>query len=103
MMFSNFFKILSILLAIAVIVEKVQAKANDTTTAKPKTQVPHESKNTTEGLQCYSSDGWKSHTNHTNQTIDCKHGHCFGAWLTGEYMILFVNKYRSRALKSRGS
>ena len=82
MMFSYFFKILSILLAIAVIGEKVQAK--NTTIAKPITQVAHESKNTTEGLQCYSSDGWKSHTNHTNQTTDCKEGHCFGAWLTGE-------------------
>ena len=78
MMFSYFFKILSILLAIAVTAEKVQAK--DTTIVKPQV----ESKNTTEGLQCYSSDGWKSHTNHTNQTTDCKEGHCFGAWLTGE-------------------
>ena len=82
MMFSYFFKILSILLAIAVNLEKVQAK--DTTTAKPKTQAAHESKNTTEGLQCYSSDGWENHTTHTNQKIDCKNGHCFGAWLTGE-------------------
>ena len=97
MMSSYFFKILAILLSIAVIVEKVQANKTTTktttkttetttkkTTPKPTAKTQVESKNTTEGFQCYSSEGWENHTNHTNQMIDCKNGHCFGAWLTGE-------------------
>ena len=76
-----FYKILAILLAITVIVEK--AHAIDKKVDKTNTKVENESKNK-QGLQCDSSDGWKNlDANHT--TKDCKNGHCFGAWLTGKY------------------
>jgi len=79
MMSSYFFKILAILLAIAVIVTKVHGEAK---VAKTNTKVENQTKNTNKTLQCDNSDGWKNlDANHT--TVDCKNGHCFGAWLTG--------------------
>ena len=98
MMSTCFYKILLILLTITVIVEK--AHAVDTKVDKKITKVENKSKNgttkvenesknsTTQGLQCDNSDGWKNlDANHT--TTDCKNGHCFGAWLTGKYCLIF--------------
>merc|ERR1719491_1877546 len=85
MMSSYFFKILAILLAISGIVEKVQAEAE---VAKTNPKVENQSKNSSKILQCDTSDGWENlDANHT--TKDCKNGHCFGAWLTGDDKGLF--------------
>ena len=84
-MSTYFYKILAILLAITVIVEK--AHATDTKVDKNNTKVENE--NNTKGLQCDTSDGWKNlDANH--KTTDCKNGHCFGAWLTGKYSFLIT-------------
>ena len=111
-MSTYFYKILPILLAITVIVEK--AHAVDTKVDKTSTKVENESKNSgtkvenesknsiTQGLQCDNSDGWKSlDANHT--TTDCKNGHCFGAWLTGKYCLIFDKLIRNQFYTERFS